>query len=149
MSLCRTSSHLKNHPARLPSTLIQVKWTPCRHGGWSGNILLVRDQIVLNTPPLFITQATPLEVVSGFIVQLIVHLSLVPSVWNRMGPMQVFMANLIYGVKTLQSGPRHIYRHRSLGSRSGKWHMYPFICTYINMCMQHMQCLQNKLYNSW
>lgn len=59
----------------------------------AAEVVIYFFQIVLNTipphptPPL-ITRATPMEVVSGFIVQLIVHLSLAPSVWSRVGPSQ-------------------------------------------------------------
>lgn len=65
---------------RLRSNFIQRKWTPHGHGRSSGNMLLVRDQIVPNTPPLFISQDTSTEVPSGFFVRLMEHLSLVPSV---------------------------------------------------------------------
>lgn len=57
-------------------------------------------------PSLFITQATPPKVLSGFIVQLIMHLSLAPSVWIRVGPKQVFMANLIYGAEDTAVWPQ-------------------------------------------
>lgn len=65
-----------------------MKWTSHGHAGWSGNTLLVKAQIVLAPPPPIITLVTLLEVVRGFIVQLIVRLSLAPSEWNRVRPSQ-------------------------------------------------------------
>lgn len=48
--------------------LTKAKWTLRGHAGWSGNILLVKDQPPL---PSIITLVTLQEVVRGFIVLLI------------------------------------------------------------------------------
>lgn len=71
-------------------------------------------------------------------MQLIVHLSLAPSVWSRKGPRQVFMANLIYGAEDTAVWPQTGIQTEVTGVRVREMtHMCPNTHTYKHVHTAH------------